>query len=373
MERHAMLKGAGDDLRRVRRFVRGVSDPGSWARETAVQALKAGLAAVLAWIVAADLLSLPQPYLAPWVAFAVVRPTVYWSVLTGMRQVGAVVLGVAAASLAVWLMPGKELALAVCVPVAFLVSQWHRLDDQGLYVPFTALFLVAVDSVNGPSVLFRLLETGLGAAIGMGVNLLVAPPLRVRAVGARVRRDGGATAQLLRDMASGLRGERDGSGADSWSAHALRLDGRSVETRSAMRRARDGLRLNLRRPAYRDAVDRFAAVFDLNWRLAQAVRTLADVLDDGDRDAMSDRSFDPDFNEECAAALDAAADAYERRLDELLPDGGGDGADGLDRDWSERLDALEHRADRAGADRAVAEAQAALMVAVRRLFQELSR
>lgn len=356
------------------RFVHEVSDRGSWARETALQALKAGLAAVLAWVVAADLLGMPLPYLAPWVAFAVVRPTVYWSALAAVRQVAAVVMGVVLATLAVWLMPGKELALAVCVPAAFLASQWRRLDDQGLYVPFTALFLVAVDSVDGPSVVFRLLETGLGAVIGMGVNLLVAPPLRVRSVGARVRHDGAATAGLLRDMASGLRGERDGSGADSWSAQALRLDGRSVETRSAMRRARAGLKLNPRRPRYRDSVDRFADVFDLNWRVAQAVRTLADVLDDADRDALSDRSFDPGFEAECAAALDAAADAYERRLGELLPDGGdGDEASGLDRDWSARLDALEHRADPVGTDLAIAEVQAALLVAVRRLLQELSR
>jgi uncharacterized membrane protein YgaE (UPF0421/DUF939 family) len=372
MARQAMLKGVGDDFRGVWRFAREVPDRGSWAQETAVQALKAGLAAVLAWIVAAGLLGLPQPYLAPWVAFAVVRPTVYWSVLTSVRQVTAVTLGVAIAAFAVWLMPGKELALALGVPVAFLVSQWRRLDDQGLYVPFTALFMVAVDSVDGPSTVFRLLETGLGAAIGIGVNLLVAPPLRVRAVGSRIRRDAAATAELLHDMASGLRGDRDGSGADSWSAHALRLDGRSVETRSVMRRAHDGLKLNPRRPEYRDSVDRLADVFDLNWRVAQAVRTLADVLDDADRDAIADRSFDPGFKEGCAAALDDAADAYERRLEELLS-GEGDGTDGLDRAWAARLNALEHRADQADIDRAIAEVQAALLVAVRRLLHELSR
>jgi uncharacterized membrane protein YgaE (UPF0421/DUF939 family) len=370
MVRYTMLSGVRDDLRGAWDFARDAPRRGTWARETAVQACKAGVAAVLAWFVTMYLLQLPQPYLAPWAALAVVRPTVHWSVLTGLRQVAAVALGVLIAVLAVALMPGRELALAVCVPVAFLIGYWPRLDDQGLYVPFTALFMVAVDNVEQPFVLLRMLETGLGAAIGMGVNLLVAPPVRVFTVDARARRDGEETAAVLREFAARLRDEEDGD--EPWSSRSRHLDQRAGEARSAMRHSRDSLRLNPRRSEawLRESSDRASAAFDLIRRVNRSVRAIADILDDSRRDGMPDPALDAGFSRECAAFLDAAGDACERRVAELLKPGESDASDGESTDaddLSGALESLEQHAD------VGAEAQAALLIALRRLAVDLTR
>lgn len=368
MVRHEMRDGVGKDARGAWRFARAVPHRGTWARETAVQALKAGMAALLAWFVAAHLLHLPQPYLAPWVALVVVRPTMHWSVLTGLRQVSAVALGVLIALLSVLLMPGRELALAVCVPAAFLASYWPRLNDQGLYVPFTALFMVAVDGVDEPFVLFRLLETALGAAIGMGVNLLLAPPVRVLTVGIRARRDATATAEALRGLASRLCESDSGEDFDSSRVH--RLDGRAAQSREALRHAREGLRFNPRsgETGLRGQIDRDGSALDLTEQVNRSARAFADLLDDAARDGSA-HPVDLPFGKACAAALEAAADAYERRITALLaPDD--EPADA--GDLTDALAAVEHRADADGPGHADAERRAAMLIAMRRLVRALT-
>ena len=50
-------------------------DPVWWSQLT--QLAKTVLAAVAAWVIAASVLDLPQPFLAPWSAILVVHATVY--------------------------------------------------------------------------------------------------------------------------------------------------------------------------------------------------------------------------------------------------------------------------------------------------------
>jgi uncharacterized membrane protein YgaE (UPF0421/DUF939 family) len=371
MEPNAIQSGLRGDLRGAWRFARATARRDTWARETALQALKAAVAAVLAWFIASQVLALPQPYLAPWAALIVVRPTVHWSALTGLRQMAAVALGVAVAVAAVAVTPGRELALAACVPVALLLSHWPRLDDQGLYVPFTALFMVAVDNVDEPYVLARLVETALGAGVGIGLNLLLVPPGRVRAVGTRLHRDAAATAGLLREVAAALRSGRDRTEDGDWSARAKTLETRGAGTAATLDRARNSLRLNPQSTAEEYAVlDRCQAALEHHQRVGNAAKTLADLLDGRTRRAMPDTALDPAYRRACAAALEAAADAHERQVAHLLQHPCDD-ASPAPADASP-LEALKARAHDEDAGPAVSELRATVLAAVRRLFHELA-
>src|SRR5699024_10742741 len=117
-----------------------------------------------------------------------------------------------------------ELALAVLVPVTVLVGRWDRLGDQGLYVPFTALFMITIGGVTGPYLLSRLAETALGVSVGTAVNLLVFPPVRVRTIKDADRRVGEEVQETLRDMAEGLRDEWNTDDAWHWADRADRLN-----------------------------------------------------------------------------------------------------------------------------------------------------
>ena len=76
-------------------------------RDPVVQAglllvLKAPGAAVVAWLLAVQVLDLSQPFLAPWSALLTVHATVYRSVSRGAQQVGSTVLGVLLAFVLEW-------------------------------------------------------------------------------------------------------------------------------------------------------------------------------------------------------------------------------------------------------------------------------
>ncbi|WP_081687595.1 FUSC family protein [Glycomyces tenuis] len=359
------------------RFLRGMGRSGSAARETAKQALKAGLAAVAAWTLAAHALGLPMPYVAPWAAMIMVRTTVYWSVLSAGRQVASVALGVVLAYLAGVALPTTELALAVLVPVAVLAGQWKRLDDQGMYVPFTALFMVTIGGLDGPYILSRLAETALGALTGAAVNLLVFPPVRVGAAGDETRRVGEEEGRLLREMAEGVRGEWGAADTRDWVERADRLDERVWELGRALRRGRESLRLNPRRPRsryLRDA-DRYRAAAELVGRTTDAVQTIANSLHHVSREDMPYRALDEAFSAQYAGVLDAAADALEERVARLVsgrPDIVAE-TDPAAATPVEVLDALERELrSRRGESAEGVELKGALLVAARQLHGELA-
>ena len=67
-------------------------DPVVWS--DASQIVKTVAAAVIAWVIARDVLGIAQPFLAPWAALLTVHATVYRTLARGAQQVGATVLGV---------------------------------------------------------------------------------------------------------------------------------------------------------------------------------------------------------------------------------------------------------------------------------------
>lgn len=106
-----------------------------------VQAVKAALAAVLAWLAAAYLFRLPQPFLAPWAAVFIVEATVYRSLRTACQQVAAVVVAVVVAVLLAavidWWVPWQLLGVAVAVLVGLLIGQWRGFGDSGPWIGIT--------------------------------------------------------------------------------------------------------------------------------------------------------------------------------------------------------------------------------------------
>ena len=73
---------------------RDVRDPVWWTE--VLQLVKTVVAAVIAWVLAAQVFGLPQAFLAPWAALLVVHATVYRTFSRGLRQVTGAVLGRAA-------------------------------------------------------------------------------------------------------------------------------------------------------------------------------------------------------------------------------------------------------------------------------------
>ncbi len=378
MRVRSVWDAARADLGEGRRFLRDMGRRDSGAREVAKQALKAGLAAVAAWVLAVHVLGMPMPYVAPWAAMIMVRSTVYWSAVSAVRQVASVTLGVVLAYLAGVALPTAVLTLAVLVPIVILVSRWGRLGDQGMYVPFTALFIVTIGGTDGGYLLLRLAETALGVCIGTAVNLLVFPPVWVRNVGYAGRRAGDETQRLLRDMAGGICGEWGGDDTRGWVDRAGRLDGHVWEVKRTLRQGRESLRLNPRRPRgrYADDVDRYRAAIDLVARTTGPVQAIANALHHACRDDMADGTLDAEFAARYEGVLEAAANALDERIVTLVfkgHDAPAEDAAPAAAVSAGVLDDLERDIDpsRVGSADGV-KLKGALLLAARELFQELS-
>ncbi|WP_333777967.1 FUSC family protein [Streptomyces sp. IBSBF 3136] len=225
---------------------RAWAEPGR-ERDLAVQALKAALAAWVAWAVSGWWLHAPVAFVAPWVAVVLVESTVYRSIARGLQQLAAIAVGTVAATAVGLLLHDTMAAMALVMPVVMLLGHWRRLGSQGIYAATGALFVLT----NGPVALTtsaaRLGEGLFGAVVGIAVNALIRPPVYLRDTRAVLRDATDEAHDILRTVADGLtEGRWDAEEAGAWHERALRLRRLVEQAYSSLERSRESLRVNLR-------------------------------------------------------------------------------------------------------------------------------
>ena len=179
-------------------------DPVVWGN--AFLLVKAAGAAVLAWVLAKSVFGLAQPFLAPWAALLTVHATVYRTFARGAQQVAAAVLGVLLAFAAGAVFGVNAASLGVVLLVALAVGTTRALRDESTTAATTALVvLLAGYSGDRAWSATRLLDTLIGIAVGLLVNLLVWPPLRDRTAARQVDVIDDRLGALLCDIARAMR------------------------------------------------------------------------------------------------------------------------------------------------------------------------
>ncbi|MBE1493746.1 putative membrane protein YccC [Amycolatopsis lexingtonensis] len=271
-----------DDDRRDRGplgwLARALRVPGR-ERRVLVQSAKATLAATGAWLLATLVLRLPQPFLAPYAAVFLVESTVYRSLRGWVQQVGAVACGVLLAAVAGQLIPWQAVALAAVVFAGLLAGSWQRFGESGVWVGVTGMLVVSYGTATEPVLLGdRLLETALGAAIGVAVNTLIFPPLHGERLATAAARLATALADLLESTSDLIRHDEP-EGVDSLLSQANDARSQVLAAEDAAGLTREGRRLNLRRgrPAAGAGHDRPLRTLIALWpplaQLIAAVRT----------------------------------------------------------------------------------------------------
>lgn len=213
-------------------------------RDLALLSLKAALAGLIAWMIAGLLLQAPLPFIAPWVAVVLVRSTVYQSVAQALQQLGAIAGGTVLATTGGATLGSATAAMAVVLPVTLLLGNWPRLGDQGIYGATAALFVLTSGDMSVDAATARLLESLLGAAVGVGVNMLVLPPVHLRSTRTAVRAVIDEASQTLTAVAEGLSGSWGHREARDWDERARRLFSLIGQARSALDRGRESTWLN---------------------------------------------------------------------------------------------------------------------------------
>ena len=308
MYTYAHLRGRLSDV---------VRDPVAWTE--ALQVAKTVVAAVVAWVIAAEVFALPQPFLAPWAALLVVHATVYRSFWTGTRQVAATVVGVILAWATGQMLGLDPVALGVMLLAAFVIGNVRWLREEATTVAATALIVLTTGFSDESRMLIgRLSDTAIGVGVGLVVNVLVWPPLRDGAATRAVAGAGTLLGDLLCEMATDLR-NGDDDRAEEWVSSSQRCDEAVDEAWTLTRQSRESGRLNPRRNS--PAVRASDAIGDTLTRTEQSLaeaRSMARTLGHSITDT---NEWDDDFRERWTALLQEVGWAIQhpdaRRLGEV--------------------------------------------------------
>lgn len=217
-----------------------------------LQIAKASAATIAAWLVAGWLIPGPLPVFAAIAALLVVQPSVNQSFGKAIERSIGVILGVLVATAASLVFGTDSWIILVTIVIAMLVA-WALKMTPGTsnQVAISAMLVLALGSSSPAYAVDRILETLIGAAIGIIVNVLIVPPVAV----SPARRDlsllGGELAASLDRLASALESTQTPADLQRLMVEARLMRPMRDAADASIAAGEESLTLNPRRSAHR--------------------------------------------------------------------------------------------------------------------------
>ncbi|MER7563787.1 aromatic acid exporter family protein [Streptomyces sp. NPDC048523] len=231
------------DVREVRaslvRSVKRRRDP------VVVQTLRSAAAATIAYVIALRLSPEAAPLTSPLTALLVVQVTLYSTLTTGIRRVNSVVTGVLVAIAFSLLVGLTWWSLGLLIVASLVVGRLVRVEEFVPEVAISAMLVLGVTTV-GDTAWARVVETLIGAVVGLACNLLFAPPVWVDEAGESIEGLARRLRKLMLRMGEEAAGRTPVELATARLYEARELDHDIVEVDAALRQAEDSLKLNPR-------------------------------------------------------------------------------------------------------------------------------
>jgi hypothetical protein len=210
------------------------------------RALRLTVAATAAYVAAQQVSGDRPPVTAALTALLIVQVTFFGTVTDTLRRILSVLIGVGVAIGASVLVGFTWWSLGIIVLVSILIGQALRLGPHLLEVPISAMLILAAGGA-GVRATDRVVETLLGAAVGLLVNLVIPQRPRTRSAGMAVERFGDSIARLLDRVSSSLHdGPVGREEALAWLDELRRLTAQSERIEREVDEARESRRLNPR-------------------------------------------------------------------------------------------------------------------------------
>ncbi|GHD25333.1 FUSC family protein [Streptomyces galbus] len=273
-----------------------------------VQALRSAAAATVAYVVALRLSPEAAPLTAPLTALLVVQVTLYATLTNGIRRVNAVVAGVLVAIAFSLLVGLTWWSLALLIVAALGVGHLVRVDEYVPEVAISAMLVLGVTAV-GDYAWARVVETLIGAVVGLSCNLLLPPPVWVDEAGESIEGLARRVRQLMLRIGEQAAGRTPPEVAAARLHEARRLDHDIAEVDAALRQAEDSLRLN---PRVREGVLHRVVLrtgLDTLEICTVVLRVLARSLTDLAKEREPEPLFPRETGEVVEALLSEVADA----------------------------------------------------------------
>jgi hypothetical protein len=269
----------------------------------------------------------------------------YETVEHGLERVLSVVAGVLVALAVATFVGLTWWSLGAVIAVSFVVGELIRLGPYLLEVPITAMLVLAVGGA-GTAALGRVYETLIGAAVGIFVNAVIAPPLHVRPASEAICKLADRMARFLRGLAAQLRSGWSPSAAEYWLNEARALAVEVQRADQSVARAEQSARLNPRGAIAREAQPRLRTALTGLEHCYVSLRHLARALYDhtcmagGDDEA---EAYSPEARAVLADILESAADALGSVVTIARGTGPADAARERVEESLSRLHRLRHR------------------------------
>lgn len=216
-------------------------------RSPLLQVLKTSAAAIVAWLISTILLGQPLPIFAAIAALLIVQPSVNQSLLRGVERSVGVIAGVVLAY-AVGAVFGTASWVVLSVIVVSLLVSWafKLAPGSANQIPISAMLVLAIGAQTPQYAVNRVVETIIGAVVGLAINLLVAPPVLLRPAHLAVDRLLRETAAVMVQVAAALSERQSIADLDTLLGRARALRGLRDAAADALARGKDSLTLNPR-------------------------------------------------------------------------------------------------------------------------------
>jgi uncharacterized membrane protein YccC len=217
-----------------------------------LQIAKASVATIAAWLVAGWLIPGPLPVFAAIAALLVVQPSVNQSFGKAIERSIGVILGVVIATGISFAFGQSSWVILLAIVVAMLVA-WALKMTPGTsnQVAISAMLVLALGASSPEYALDRVIETLIGAAIGIVVNALIVPPVALTPARRDLALLGGELAASLDRLASALETPQSPAGLQQLMVEARLMRPMRDAADASIATGEESLTLNPRRSAHR--------------------------------------------------------------------------------------------------------------------------
>jgi hypothetical protein len=272
------------------------------------------LAATIAFLVLHAMYPTGRPLTGPLTALLVVQATLFATLTTGLRRLLSVVAGVLLAVLVSAEVGLTWWSLAIIIAASIVLGQLLRLGDHLLEVPISAMLVLGLWQPE-TAAMSRVVETLVGAGVGVLVNVALPPNLRTRSAASTVERVSIEVSSTLERIATELPEGVTAEQAYGWLSQLRSLAHHVDQADAALHAAAESRRLNPRAvgtldnlPVLRSGLD---ALEHSAVGLRALLRSIADGVQAAEQAATSSADAGDDVREQAGAP---PAEAYDEAL-----------------------------------------------------------
>lgn len=235
-------------------------------------------AAVVSYLLTSALTDGAEDLTGPLTALLVMQASAFSTLKMGAVRVGAVLSGVVVATLLSTWVGLTWWSLGAAIAASLLLGQVLRLGAQALETPISAMLILAVAD---PSIAAetRVLNTLIGAGVGMAFNLVYPPAMPTWSAVRSIVQVADATAAPLDEAGDALTsGPVSRDQVAAWLDSARKAGRHVAEATETVAALRDSRRLNPRALATRDVEPLLASGLSILDRCLLAIRALLAVV-----------------------------------------------------------------------------------------------